>query len=675
MLNNIFTVLLDTLPLSFEAQHNFWLQNMQPISQRYTSKQNSFLPVIHPSQIVLLPVNQVIYLLSKRYGGETLQQCMQFENNVQSPVALHTNAKWMQQNCMVGVNVRTIGSFWKLVKYALSLPNRQSAIHILPIWECGVVASLYGKASWYLNNEFFDDELYRAFPYLNTVEKQLKVCVNLLHLMGKTVGLDVVPHTDRYAEIVLANPDYFEWLQRKDLTIVDHSITLIEKVKDCILDFLAENPAASNHYFPRTKEKFFDNEVFSETLRIQVLFGAKTDYENRHKRRVALIDKLFALGYEPCPATMGPPYRALLVDPSPSATTTDTSGKVWRDYTFENKTVMSRAFGPLTRYRLFESKDDNINWELDFEKPRHKVYDYIAQHYAEVVAAYNFDFMRGDMSHVQMNPNVVYDINDPYYDIHKYVKNYIRKDRPYFGYFAESFLEKDDFMAYGNEAKHLEASECEVALGNLQSFGLYEPEHWKIFVQYLQIASGQVFKPSLTIFTADKDDPRFDSSFEQGAVLRLFLAYFFTKLPSYTALGFEQRDSHKKPWPNEYYTKLYVFQEKVGPKATNGPYRWGQNGHLFAVLQQINGLSDLLFIHNASPVFKLISTKQEIEQQLRIEWQLVFNENEKYTFVGNLFEKIWQPINYKNAEIIFEYNELPSKKGSLARFGVMCLKL
>ncbi|MFP4485300.1 MAG: hypothetical protein ACLFO1_10645, partial [Spirochaetaceae bacterium] len=38
---------------------------------------------------------------------------------------------------------------------------------------------------------------------------------------------------------------------------------------------------------------------------------------------------------------------------------------------------------------------------------------------------------------------------------------------------------------------------------------------------------------------------------------------------------------------NENYTKLYVFQESEGPKATTGPYRFGRNGHLFHNLTRI----------------------------------------------------------------------------------------
>jgi hypothetical protein len=81
--------------------------------------------------------------------------------------------------------------------------------------------------------------------------------------------------------------------------------------------------------------------------------------------------------------------------------------------------------------------------------------------------------------------------------------------------------------------------------------------------------------------TGDKDDPRFDGFYLRGNAVRLFMALFLTDVPSYTALGFETRDIHYRAAPNEHYTKLYVFQETGGPKATSGPYRWGRNGALF----------------------------------------------------------------------------------------------
>jgi hypothetical protein len=65
------------------------------------------------------------------------------------------------------------------------------------------------------------------------------------------------------------------------------------------------------------------------------------------------------------------------------------------------------------------------------------------------------------------------------------------------------------------------------------------------------------------------------------------MALFLTDMPSYMALGFETRDIHHQPAPNEHYTKLYVFQESSGPKATSGPYRWGTNGAQFQALTRL----------------------------------------------------------------------------------------
>jgi hypothetical protein len=87
--------------------------------------------------------------------------------------------------------------------------------------------------------------------------------------------------------------------------------------------------------------------------------------------------------------------------------------------------------------------------------------------------------------------------------------------------------------------------------------------------------------------TADKDDPRFDKFYLNGNEARLFIAFFLADMPSYMGLGFETRDIHYEPAPSEHYTKLFVFHETVGPKATHGPYIWGQNGFLYAAITRL----------------------------------------------------------------------------------------
>lgn len=662
------------------GQQKYWQTQAQNIISQYTDQKTGNLFGCQPNLAIKMPAAQVIYILSKRFSDEKVRFCINPLNCQSSPLAENTDSSWIKNVAMVGVNIRTIGTFWNLVKYALTLPKHISSIHLLPIWEPGVVASLYGIASWHINTEFYDYELATQFPHLNTVENQLKIVINILHLMGKTVGFDVVPHTDRYSEISLANPYHFEWLQRKNFDITDHSQKLVDKVAERIVEFVNINGSKSGDYFPRNFHEFFDNSKHDEGVRLRILFGKKEDKDGRNARRNQLINFLFEKGYEPVPATMAPPYRGLVVNPSESAKTVDNEGRVWRDYAIEKPEKMSRVFGPLARYKLYESKDDNKNWELNFDKPRTHVYEYVAQKYEEVCQKYNFDFMRGDMSHVQMNPQVSDNQINEYYDIHKYVKNYIKKSKPYFAYFAESFLVEDNLMAYGNEAEHLNRSGTDSTLGNLQSYALIEPDFYKEFIQYYNLAKSNNFAPNFTVFTADKDDPRFDIFYLEGNEIRYFLATFFTYFPSYSSLGFEIRDLHYSPAPNEHYTKLYVFQMENGPNSTHGPYCWGKNAELFKEIQKINELADHIFVEHESPKFDLLCKIDEFNTERILIWQLTFSL-ETYIFITALaIPEKGKVLNLKdlgNVEDYQLYNANLNKNGILLKpfsYGIFRVK-
>jgi hypothetical protein len=257
---------------------------------------------------------------------------------------------------------------------------------------------------------------------------------------------------------------------------------------------------------------------------------------------------------------------------------------------------MSRVFGPLARYKLYERLDDNSAWQIDFSRPRPAVWRYVCEHYAEVQRRYGFDFMRGDMSHVQMRPEGIPAEIDAHYDLLQAVKRYIRDENGAhrFAYYAESFVAPAGVMSYGDEADHLEASEADVTLGNLQSMSVSDPLFTSELARYCGLAATRSFAPSFTVMTADKDDPRFDAFYLSGNALRLFVALFLGDMPSYCGLGFETRDPHPTPAPNEHYTKLFVFHEQQGPKATRGPYRWGRNGELFCALTRIRELADTI---------------------------------------------------------------------------------
>ncbi len=549
-----------------------------------------------PGDATRLTVSEVTDLLRVRFGLD-IDNILDLNLTVASPLFDQKSTNWMRRARTVGINVRTVGSFWKVVPYSLTLPAAQNAIHLLPIWEPGVVASLYGMASWEINPEFFSQELAIAFPELNTVEKQLRVVLNLLHALGRVVGMDVVPHTDRYSEQVLANPGFFEWLIRDDLRIVDHSADVQTYAKNAVFGFVQKHgPAVDGLVIPRNMEEFFSQQL-PEKQRLEILFGKSNDYKGRLARRKILVRELYKMGFETAPATMGPPYRGLEVDPSPSAFTVDEEGRSWRDFRIKNPQKFSRAFGPLTRYQLYEPLDNNRNWQIDFSRPKPEVWDYVGEKYAAVQREFGFDFMRGDMSHVQMRPGGVPTgaADDPFYDLLGAVKNHVLREKPWFGYFAESFLAPPDVMAYGDELDHLEASHADSTLGNLQD----EPVGSQPFMEMLSDYAGwnetRAVSPNFTILTADKDDPRFDGYYLKGNEARYFIALFLADMPSYMAANFECRDPHPVPAPNEHYSKLYVFQEKSGPKATAGPFIFGQNKTLFDSLTRQKFLADEIF--------------------------------------------------------------------------------
>lgn len=548
-----------------------------------TNNRLSFLAGLLPEAAVLLDAPQVLSILHKRLGEATTSACLDPDHSAASPVGHLDTTDWLKRVNMVGVNVRTVRHFWNVVKYALTLPQSQSSVHLLPIWEPGVVSSLYGIASWNINPEFFSDELYTAFPHLDTVERQLKVTVNLLHAMGKSVGMDVIPHTDRYSEIVLANPQFFEWLRREGTLIIDHADQLHEKVQDAILLFLAENGSAGPA-FPASRIDFF-GDSFGEANRVLVLFGTLRDYGGRGTRRSALMDFLFRQGFEPVPATMAPPYRGLQVDEN--TLTVDGQGRQWADYSITEPQPMSRVFGPLTRFKFYANKNDNSHWEIDFDKPLPQVWSYFAEQYALIANTYHFDFMRGDMAHVQMRPDGVPASPGDFYDPLGTVKLRVQRDWPHFGYFAETFLAPAGTIAFGDEVDHLETAHADTTLGDLQSMVTGSPDFLQSFRWYLDLLATRRVTPNFTLMTGDKDDPRFDEFYLYGNEARFFTALFLPDMPSYMGLGFECRDPHPLPAPNEHYTKLYVFKIDDGPKATKGPYLWGKNQALFERLTKI----------------------------------------------------------------------------------------
>ncbi|MDJ0790486.1 MAG: hypothetical protein QNJ71_01185 [Acidimicrobiia bacterium] len=569
----------------------------------YARGTTSFAVGLMPQHALALPLWDVLGVLTQRYGDAVTvalsdeavdvdRPLGELPAVVRSPRADEPDSRWLQRSNMVGINVRNVHDYGGVIKYAVTLPSVFDSIQLLPIWEPGVVKSLYGIASWNLNYEFFSDELYEYAPNLDTIERQLRAVSNLLHVMGKTVGMDVIPHTDRFSEPALANPDLFEWMEVRERRIVDHSDGIVRRVEEAIFVWLSERGPAVGSVVPASAEALFD---LGEDARLRMLFGQPDDVFGRIDRRVDLIMYLKWFGLEPVPATMGVPFRGIEVDPDPAHTVVDAHGMEWPDFVITEPQAQSRVFSPLARFKLYERVDDNEHWQIDFATPRPFVWDYVCRHYARTQHIGNFDFMRGDMSHVQMRPEGVPDVVDDHYDILGAVKAHIQREAeaPWFAYFAETFLPPRDVFQFGEELDHLEASLADATLGDLQSTVVGDAEFLRRFRRYLDDLSTRSTAPAFTVMTADKDDPRFDVFYRAGNEVRLFTALFVPDMPSYTGLGFEVRDVHWEPVENERYTKLFVFHEQgdsnIYPSKArfSDEFIWGENTELFNRLTRI----------------------------------------------------------------------------------------
>lgn len=629
---------IQSFPTTF-THHNWverWrLHNPQYISD-YVNGNCSFIPNLLPETSVKLDVFQVLDILHKKIGSERLVQALY--HHVPSPLSAHTNSQWLKQSNVVGINVRTIGNFWNVIKYLLTVPQSHDCIHLLPIWEPGVVGSLYGTVSWKINDEFFSHELARAVPSLDTVEKQLKVVVNLIHALGKTVGLDVIPHTDRFSEVVITHPRLFEWVRRDKAQIADHSENLWQQVETAIWNYLQHN--GTGDYSPLWVQPYMlfepSNPDITDDQRQNIIFGPPHDPARRLYRRIQFIQHLIYEGFETLPMTMAPPYRGLHINPKEFVV--DERGTRWYQYDFDKPQQMSRVFGPLTRYRFYHSKNYNANWELDFDNPHLPAWNYFQRKYLECQMAFNFDFMRGDMAHVQMRPKGVPAKPNDFYDPLLATKKHIQqKVTPHFAFYAETFLAPPDTMGYGDEVAHLEAIQADSTLGDLQSTAVGDSEFMMRFADYTKLLKTKNFAPSFTILTADKDDPRFDIYFKSGNMLRYFIGLFLTDMPSYYSLGFEVRSRNLKRAKNESYSKLYVFRindDSDADKVTHGPFEWGHNFEHFTALSRLRKFAETIWADIKNQTTDWILAPDATAKSKLVAWTLL--NKKEYVFVANL---------------------------------------
>ncbi|MBY0405491.1 MAG: hypothetical protein K2X66_16435 [Cyanobacteria bacterium] len=544
---------------------------------RLPGKTDEFFSQIPPEQVIQRSMKHTLDLLKDRIGETLLGKVLAGET-VKSPVAEQVNGHWLKHSKIVGFHPRALGTYGNMIKYALTCP--ENAFHLMPLFEPGCDNSLYAPRSWHLNPEFLDPEL--SSLGFKTPEDQLKLVVNVMHALGKSVGMDVVPHMDRFAETVFAQPECFEWIRLNPAKtqVAESQDDLYLKVQEEIQMFLRLNdsPALSEREI-----QILFSPTTSEARRLERLFGPKEDPEAREKRRLELMGYLRNLGYETLPVGIYRPYRPVhFVKMEKNA-----QGESWPVFHIENHGP-SQIFGSLTPFKWYHTQPDGTP---NTDSPNLAARKYFLDHVYAFQKQFQFDFMRADMAHIQHCPDgsparVSQKNRDRGFEglsIWAQLKETIQRETPYFASLAEAFL-KDPRCAFGDQFQNVASDEFDVALGNLH----YKPvnEDYIHYVRDFNLSNyhrGHDFKVAQTVMTSDNDTfiHLFAKSLDKK--VRTFLAYFLNQ-PSYVAMGLETRnDGVTLQDANQLtrgYTEGLILKQR-------GPFQWGKNLEFFKYFTQL----------------------------------------------------------------------------------------
>jgi hypothetical protein len=543
-----------------------------------------FLPHT-PEQALELSWDQLVPLLKIKVGAANFETLMA-NQPIASPKADEKNGEWLKQSKIIGVHPRIVGTYLGLVKYAMTFP--EDAIHLLPVRTPGAGNSLYAPIRWDTSTEMMDPELSKLG--LNTPEKQLKWAINALHAMGKTVGLDIQPHMDRFAEPVFTHPDLFEWayINKSTDNMISQQNTLSREVSLALMQYLYSNlpegvsaSDVNQLYFPTT----------SEEKRGEILFGPISNPEVRQARRIALMNYLRSLGYETLPTPMFyhcRPFRYL-------GEKNDGKGNTWAEFDIPDRPEYAemrstRVFGSIAPFKWHHTE----NGIPQTHRPNYPVWDYYAHHIQDDVKAFGFDFLRVDMPYAYLSTKEdrpPSPLGRPYpKSIWEYVKQRCQAVQPHTATFAEAFF--DPKSTQGNHEdphQHIGEHQFDVALGNQQYQDL--DESWMEKARKLNLITffkQLPYKISHCVMTADSDDAKFNPKYPSHIAnrIRLFAALFLNQ-PSYMGCGFEQRaDQNGHPALNtpQKYTRHFIDGNLKRMAIT---FKWGMGIPLSQSLQRI----------------------------------------------------------------------------------------
>lgn len=548
-----------------------------------------------PIDCLNLPFEQSIVMLKEILGEDAFLRFFQADSNLPSPLAAKVDTSWTKTIKIIGINPRMTKTYWGIVKYAMTFP--EEGIHIMPLFETGDKGSLYAQNSWKLNPEFMDKDLF-ALGF-DTAQKQLKLTINILHAMGKIVGIDALPHVDAFSEIVILNPQYFEWAKLNEAKTaqlfppeVDYN-TLYKEVEAAIIEYTG---APQNLY------------ELSEEQRDMMIFP-----QERLGRRIELMNFIRSKGLEPIPVTEHIPSRPVVFE---KIETDDQNS--WAKFGIENKSQHSKIIGCITPYKWYRIDKDGYPVKNAIEQ---EVWDYFINKTYDFQKEYNFDFIRCDMGHNQIS----HSHNDPEKDTDNVVemwaklKEKIQKDKPYFATLGEAFY--NNYYVSGFD--DMRNKKFDIILGNM-NYKFLNSEYIVCVDDFLHpFRENFDFNPCICVFSQDSDKPENNKYYQsQQANEARFFTGLFLNLPSYVGMGFEVRNL--EPKDKAEFSAGCNFSLPYS-------YKWGSNEDFFNSISEMRKIYAQIKHLIDFGEFKWLGT----ENDLSMSWVYSDKDN-SYLFAVNL---------------------------------------
>jgi hypothetical protein len=561
-------------PVRFSALPNELPEGVAAALNNYQTGQTSYVAV-PPQALVTASDNQeILEALASRINAskpDLYQQAL----NPKASVALPEETKlaspgqnWLQHSQVVGINLRQVGGFLGLVKAAMTLPQWQDTIHVLPFFQTSTPdsnthhAGLYAPFNWQVSWEFFDSAWQQLTPELDTPATQLKAAINLLHAMGKKVLVDVPHHMGSAADTVFAMPELFEWMQitRQATDSSSWPIVYGQEAEAAAKKAIASvvNKSVDELFQPPSS----GNWINEEERRLGLIFGPDNSrhqnvVQQRDNRRGKLHQALKQAGVYITPKFIHPPFHPVGV-----AAFNEAGWPIQYWAGLDRQLLPSHdVFATLAPFKFFELDESGLP---NTQNPHHATWDYLTQRWQDVFHQFGFDGIRADMGHVNYRGEQLpttgqpADATEPYYDLFQHLLVSLNQRQPGDNLPVNTpvalFTEASRLPEKGNvtgsndqtQLAHLAQQRSHVLMDSIQykdfndAQGLVrEVQDQFAFEDEAKRLTGRRIATSRTIFTADSDTvpraPLYANPLHNQA--RWFLATMMP--PSYVHLGFE----------------------------------------------------------------------------------------------------------------------------------------